>query len=62
MRTNAMKLEIHKDNSAHYRWTLFANDGQRLAASAEAFTSHATALQAAENVREQATGAPMEVG
>jgi uncharacterized protein YegP (UPF0339 family) len=57
-----MKLEIHKDNSAHYRWTLVADDGERLAASAEAFTSHATAVRAAENVRQQATGAPMEVG
>ena len=57
-----MRLEIHKDNSAHYRWTLVADDGQRLAASAQAFTSHDTAVRAAEDVREQATAAPMEVG
>jgi hypothetical protein len=25
-----MRLEIHEDNSAHYRWTLVAGDGQRL--------------------------------
>ena len=57
-----MKLEIHKDNSAHYRWTLVADDGERLAASAQAFTSHATAERAAEDVRKQASAGPMEVG
>ena len=47
-----MKLEIHEDNSAHYRWTLAADDGHNLASSTLAFASYETALRAAEDVRD----------
>jgi uncharacterized protein YegP (UPF0339 family) len=47
-----MKLEIHKDNSARYRWTLAADDGHGLASSSVAFASYETALQEAEDVRD----------
>ena len=57
-----MRLEINEDNSADYRWTLVTDDGQRLASSAQTFASYDTALRAAEDVREQAAAAPMEVG
>ncbi|MDQ3934203.1 MAG: YegP family protein [Actinomycetota bacterium] len=57
-----MKLEIHQDNDAHYRWTLVTDAGDDVASSTEAFASHATAVRAAEDVRDQAAAAPLKVG
>lgn len=61
MKRGAMKLEIHEDNSAHFRWTLTAADGRSLAGSTEAFASYRTALRAAEDVRDRAAAAAIDV-
>jgi uncharacterized protein YegP (UPF0339 family) len=55
-----MKLEIHKDNSARYRWTLAADDGDGLASSSLTFASYETALRAAEDVRDHAGSITVE--
>jgi hypothetical protein len=55
-----MKLEIHKDNSAQYRWTLAARDGHSLGSSTLAFPSYEAALRAAEDVRDHADSVTIE--
>jgi uncharacterized protein YegP (UPF0339 family) len=55
-----MKLEIHQDNSARYRWTLAADDGLGLASSSVTFASYETALRAAEDVRDHGDSITVE--
>ena len=52
-----MKFEIYPDKARKYRWRLVARNGQTVAASGEAFSSHANAKTAAENVRDNAGSA-----
>jgi hypothetical protein len=55
-----MKLEIHMDNSAHYGWTLAADDGRSLASSTLTFASYAAAMRAAEEVRDHGDSLTIE--
>ncbi len=55
-----MKLDIYKDNSAEYRWTLATDDGHSLGSSIPAFATYSAALRAAEDVRDHAGSVTIE--
>ena len=57
-----MRLEIHKDNSADYHWTLVTDGGDAVAKSIEAFSSHGAAAQAANELSERVAATRLEVG
>lgn len=55
------KFIVYPDKSGQYRWKLKADNGQIIASSGEAFDSKSNAKRAAENVRNVAGDADIEV-
>ncbi len=55
-----MKFVIYKDSRGNYRWRLVSSNGQTVASSGESFSSHTSAVRAAENVKAKAGSAPVQ--
>ncbi len=51
------KFEIYADSAGNYRWRLKSSNGQVVGSSGEAFDSRSNAVRAAENVKQNASGA-----
>jgi uncharacterized protein YegP (UPF0339 family) len=50
-----MNFEVYNDSSGNARWRLIAGNGQTVASSGESFSSHASAVSAAENFKSKAS-------
>jgi len=49
-----MKFEVYNDTASKPRWRLKAGNGQTIAVSGESFSSHSSAVAAAENFKARA--------
>lgn len=56
-----MTFKVLKTSAGNWYWHLIASNGQKIATAGESFASKDSAKRAAQNVKDNAASAPIEV-
>lgn len=59
MTTSPKQFVLYRDASSEWRWTLYAENGRRIADSAEGYINRADAIHGARRVAAVATDCPI---